>query len=219
MVTYHGVLARRPGRARQWTRLVPAVLSAAIWVILGAGSVIGVILDSGGGHASSGTVATVLGIFFLALLLRLCAAIVLTPRRRRALTVLTVSVAVWSVGSAMLNASPHPDLTRFPSPGEGFFLVSAVGMAAYLIIDSANRRNAGLAAWLDAVVVCGGTACLAGALLVSPLTAGLSSDGIALLLALLYPLIDVMLVLVVVGQIALRARTLDRPLSRCAWRS
>ena len=89
MVTYNGVLARRSGRPRDVTRLVPAALNVAIWAILVAGSVVGLVLDSGGGRASPGIVTTVLSIFFIALLLRLAVAIVLTPRRRLALTATT----------------------------------------------------------------------------------------------------------------------------------
>jgi diguanylate cyclase (GGDEF)-like protein len=147
-----------------------------------------------------------LTIFFLTLLASLIAAMVAQPKRRTSLGVLTLSVAIWAAGSAVLNGTANPDLTTFPSPGEWLFLTSYVALAAYLIFDGARRVSMTLSAWLETIVICGGTACLAGAVLVTPVASEFSRGGVALLLALLYPLIDLALGLLVIAQVMLRAR-------------
>ena len=55
-------------------------------------------------------------------------------------------------------------------------------------------------------MICGGTACLAGAFVLAVAARNIGQEGLPLLLALLYPLIDIVLGLLVVAQIALRTR-------------
>ena len=122
-----------------------------------------------------------LAIFFLAVLARLVIAIVTQPGRRRcAYCALTVAIALWAMASATLNASTQVDLTKFPSPGEWLFLASYVGTAAFLILDAASRsEDIDAATWLETVVICGGTACLAGAVLLTPIASSFGRDGLA----------------------------------------
>ncbi|SOD74546.1 diguanylate cyclase (GGDEF)-like protein [Jatrophihabitans sp. GAS493] len=145
--------------------------------------------------------------FFVLLLGWIVIAMIAQPRRRRSLRILVVSIAFWAAGSAVLNANTQPDLTKFPSPGEWLFLVSYVALAAYLITDAGHRvTRTTLSAWLETVVICGATVCVAGAVLLSPVASQFNNDGVPLLVALLYPLIDVALGVLVVAQIMLRAR-------------
>ena len=68
----------------------------------------------------------------------------------------------------MLNGSGQPDLTKFPAPGEWLFLASYVAMAGFLILDGSTAGStAAIATWLETAVICGGTACLAGGVLVT----------------------------------------------------
>lgn len=158
-----------------------------------------------------------LAVFFSVLLMQLMFAAVGQANRRTALLVLLVAVALWAAGSAILNGTSDPDLTRFPSPGEGFFLVSYMGIAAFLVLDARDRVVASAATWLETTVICGGAACIAGAVLISPVAADFGGSGLALLLALLYPLIDSVLALLVLAQVVLRLRHLDRrSVSLCA---
>jgi diguanylate cyclase (GGDEF)-like protein len=189
-----------------WSQSAVRRLGAVPWAIM-AGTVG---IDASVTHltaaARQNLLTGALGLFFLVIVLRLCFAAVAQPRRRRIVLVLLMSVLSWAAGSIMLSTNAPADLTQFPSPGELFFLAAFLGIAAYLVLDTAHRPSTALATWLEAVVICGGTACLAGSLLASPLTARLGQHGLPLLLALLYPLLDLALLLLVLAQIFLRAR-------------
>jgi diguanylate cyclase (GGDEF)-like protein len=142
--------------------------------------------------------------FFVVLLVRLGVAVVTS--RRLPLMLLTVGVVLFAAGSTALNGSGQPDLTKFPAPGEWLFLASYVAIAGYLLTDTDRRVTAGIGMWLETAVICGGTACLAGGLLVTAAAAELRHDGLSALLAVLYPLVDVILGLLVVGQVVLGSR-------------
>ncbi len=147
-----------------------------------------------------------LGLFFVSLLARLAFAATDQPLRRPALLSLLAAVLLFAAGSAMLNGAGQPDLTKFPAPGEWLFLASYVAMAGYLILDATKRVSGAGATWLETAVICGGCACLAGSVVVTVAAERLGRNGLPLLLAVLYPLIDIVLALVVTAQIALRNR-------------
>jgi diguanylate cyclase (GGDEF)-like protein len=195
-------MAARPTNAER----VASALVGADWVVMVVTYVSFPFIELKSSSLAQSLLTPALTIFFLTLLASMVAAMVAQPKRRRTLGLLTASVALWAAGSVNLNATAVPDLTRFPAPGEWLFLASYVAMAAFLIFDSARRLTMTLSAWLETIVICGGTACLAGALLLSPVSHDFARGGVALLLALLYPLIDVSLALLVIAQIMLRAR-------------
>jgi diguanylate cyclase (GGDEF)-like protein len=145
-------------------------------------------------------------VFFVLLLVRLSLAAARDRFRRKSLITLIVGIGLWAGGSAVLNGGGDAAATKFPAPGEWFFLASYVAMAAFLYLDARRRVDRALTNWLDAAVVCGGTACLAGGLLLTPVALRFGAEGLPLLVALLYPLIDVVLGLLVVGQVVLRLR-------------
>ncbi len=151
-----------------------------------------------------------LATFFVLLLVRLALAAARSPQRRIPLLTLAVGIGLWAVGSAVLNAGGNAAATQFPAPGEWLFLASYVAMAAFLYLDARRRVDRPLTNWLDAAVVCGGTACLAGGLLLTPVALRFGQEGLPLLVALLYPLIDIVLALLVVGQVVLRLREASR---------
>jgi len=124
----------------------------------------------------------------------------------RSLFVLAVSMLLWAAGSAGLTAGGKAALTRFPAPGEWLFIASYLTMAGFLVMDAGRRRSHAVIAWLDVAVICGATASLAGAVLLTPVAAGFGPSGVPLMVALLYPLADLVLGLLVVGQMILRLR-------------
>ncbi len=182
------------------------LLGVAVWVVIAAGFLINVLGVSGSGTGVQTVHVVTLAVFFVLLLLRVAVAAVAGLRRRRSLLVLFAALLLWGAGSTVLNASFRPDVTHFPAPGEWLFLASYLALAGYLVLDTAHRMNTALDAWLEAIVVCGGTACLAASTLMTPVAGVLGSDGVPSLLALLYPMIDVALALLVVAQVVLRIR-------------
>ncbi len=149
---------------------------------------------------------TTLGVFFVLLLARLALAAYDQPRRRFPLLILFAGVLLWAVGSATLNGAGQPTLSSFPAPGEVFFLLSYLAFACYLLSDIGKRHGSTGGTWLEAGTVCGGSVCLAGGVLITPATHNVGAHGVGLLLALLYPLIDVVLTVIVIGQVLLGYR-------------
>lgn len=199
-------MSRQQRSAGRYLATATNQLGAAIWAVVVVGFVVNVIFASRSEQAVQVIHVVTLGTFFVLILARIGAAAIRRPQRRSALLVLFGSITLWAAGSAVLNGSAEPDLTRFPAPGEWLFLASYLGIAGYLIIDTALWKSTALDVWLEAVVVCGGTTCLAGSLLLTPVSHVLGKGGVPLMLALLYPMIDVSLALLVVAQIVLRVR-------------
>ena len=190
------------------TRLAAAVrvLGPVGWVVIGAALTTHLVLVGKPGDTEQLILVASLGIFFAILLLRLACAAVVIRKRRGPLLVLLTSIMLWALGAAVVNAGKLSDAAQFPAPGEWLFLASYVGMAAYLVLDERKQVSRGLATWLDVVVICGGTACLASTLLLMPVATASGKQGLPLLLALLYPLVDLALALLVVAQVVLRLR-------------
>jgi diguanylate cyclase (GGDEF)-like protein len=188
-------------------RVVQA-LSVASWVVLALGLSTVAILRNQDSAAAQSILTLALAVFFVLLLAWMGAAAVVQRARRGPLLILLASVALWAAGSTILNASEVPDLAKFPAPGEFLFLASYLGMAAYLLTDTVRRAShTGLSTWLETIAICGGTACLAGVALLTPVASKFGQDGLPLLLALLYPLIDLILGMLVIAQVALRSRS------------
>lgn len=193
---------QRAVRAHQAVRR----LGLATWTLVIGGFGFNLALISAPGSVLQLAHVVTLGVFFVLVLARLAIAAASNSRRRPKLLILFAAIALWAVGSIVLNASAEPDLTRFPAPGEWLFLASYLGMAGFLIVDEAHWRTSAREIWLEALVVCGGTACLAGSLLLTPLGGSAAHGGVPLLVALLYPMIDIALALLVVGQVMLGIR-------------
>jgi diguanylate cyclase (GGDEF)-like protein len=196
-------LERRAALASRTVRM----LGIAIWIVISVGFILNLIGANGPSDMVRTAHIITLAVFFVLILLRIAIAAIARLRRRSALWVLFAALTLWAAGSAVLNASSsEPDLTQFPAPGEWLFLASYLGIAGYLIIDTAHRLTAAVDGWLEAIVVCGGTACLAGSPLLVRVGGVVGGRGVPLLLAMLYPMIDVALILLVVAQVVLRVR-------------
>jgi len=199
-----------PGRSTGPAGLATAWLGVLAWVVIAGGLLAAVLVPAGGGrHIAEPVLVTAVGALGVVLVTRLVAAATTWPERRTASLVLAGSLVLYAVGSSTLASSSDPDLLTFPAPGEGFFLGAYAGMAAFLFLDSDARGRVRLTAALEAAITCGGAACLAGAVLLSPAAGELPGEGGQLLLALLYPLLDVLLAVIVLGEIALRRRVLS----------
>ena len=183
------------------------VLRVVPWVLLSCYPLVMVALIHWAPKYSPAWVSVSLGVFFVALLARLAIAAVMQRGRRTALVSMLAAVLLFAAGSTALNSGGQADLTSFPAPGEFLFLASYAAMAGYLILDGTKRMNTAAVTWLETAVICGGSACLAGSVVITIAAESLGQDGLPLLLAVLYPLIDIVLALLVTAQIALRTRS------------
>jgi diguanylate cyclase (GGDEF)-like protein len=190
---------RRPLLAA--TERIVAPLPWAVMLVALVVNQIAIWLD----HGSPAILLTALALFFPLLVLRLVIVAVLRPQRRLTLLLLTAAIATWALGSMWVNAGGEGQ-TEFPAPGEWLFMLSYLGMVAYVLRDVDRRPSSQTQRWLDIVIICGGTACLAFLLLVTPVRAASHLEGIPLLLALIYPLADIILALLVLAQSLLRTR-------------
>ncbi|HEY8717901.1 putative bifunctional diguanylate cyclase/phosphodiesterase [Pengzhenrongella sp.] len=183
-------------------------LGAASWIVLSLGIAVNVALVGVPDGSPIRTGVVVLqGIFFVLLFARLLAAAKSrTGTARLSLLFIAAGVGLWAAGSVTLSAGQTVAAVSFPAPGEVFFLASYVGVASFLLLDVPRRAIPTMAIWLEAGVVCGAAACLAAFAVLMPLSGAFSRDGLPLLLAILYPLIDVILATVVLGQLMLRQR-------------
>lgn len=190
-----------------WVATAHKIVTALSWAVLIVGLSANQFAQSVAHLNSPAILLTSLSIFFPLLVLRVALAAGLSPGRRTTLFLLMGAVATWSLGSISVNAARLEAEATFPASGEWLFLVSYLGMAGYLLRDVDRRQARPGRAWLDIAIICGGTFCLASLLLILPVQLASDLKGVPLLLALIYPLADVMLALVVLGQSILLARS------------
>jgi len=196
-------------RAPLMSRLADAqtVVAWLSWAVLIIGLSANQVAQSVAHQKSAAILLTSLSVFFPLLVLRVALAVGLSPGRRASLLLLLAAVATWSLGSISVNAARMDEEAHFPASGEWLFLISYLGMAGYLLRDVDRRQPRPARGWLDITVICGGTSCLASLLLVTPIQLASGQEGVSLLLALIYPLADVILALVVLGQSLLLTRS------------
>jgi len=152
----------------------------------------------------------VIAAFFLFLVAKLVRTAVRHRSRRLPLLLLSGGITVWAAGSAMVEAAVAVSTVAFPSPSEVLFLLSYGWIAAFLLTEvSRRRRLSPLTLWLETTVICGAVACVAAVIVVTPISLLFDRGGVALLLAVLYPLIDLALAMVVVSQVLLNQRDLS----------
>ncbi|MDQ3664727.1 MAG: EAL domain-containing protein [Actinomycetota bacterium] len=203
-----------PGRAgarrvADWVRVRalrdPFVLLVGLWA-----AYVLVLPPLVGRGASETALVLAIGIFFLSLLARLVRTATKTRDRRAPLLLLAVGIALWGGGSAILNSAGDLTTVSFPAPGEALFLASYGGLFAFLLLDVPRRSLPPLGLGLETTVICGATACLAAFFVLTPLSVAFDRDGVPLLLALLYPMIDVVLAILVLAQLLLGQRDPSR---------
>lgn len=177
------------------------------WAVLIVGLLANQVAQSVAHLNNPAILLTSLSIFFPLLVLRLALAASLSPGRRTTFLLLLAAVATWSMGSISVNAARVDAQAHFPAQGEWLFLLSYLGMAGYLLRDVDRRSARPARGWLDIAIICGGTFCLASLMLILPIQLASDLDGASLLLALIYPLADVILALLVLGQSLLLTRS------------
>jgi len=150
------------------------------------------------------------GTIFAILVIWLLVAMRVWPQRRFALIALTIGVVLWATGSVIVNSADSQAAATFPAPGEWLFLASYIGMAAFIVLDAGNRSGNPLSAWLDAAIACGAAAAVASVVLLTPFTRYFPEGGLPLMVALIYPVIDLTLAVLVIGQVALGSRSWSR---------
>lgn len=195
-----------PRAARRRIAAIEPFVAPLPWLVVAVGLITNQVTRSMASVQTSTILLATLAVFFPLLLLRLAIAAYLQPDRRPLLLLLLGSIALWALGSLSVNTSVTQAEAEFPANGEWLFGLSYLGMAGYLLLDIDRRQTRPARAWFDIVIICGGTACLASLLLVTPVRAASHQDGVPLLLALIYPLADVILALLVLGQTLLQTR-------------
>jgi hypothetical protein len=147
-----------------------------------------------------------LALFFVVCCLCLLVSGLADPSRRTARWLLLAAVMLWAAGSASLHEGSDMSQKRFPDFAEVFFVPAYVALLAFLLVGREVRRGPGVKVWLDTLVICGAVVCVVGSLLASPVGAVFGTEGPALLLKLFYPLLNLALVLLVLGQVLLGVR-------------
>lgn len=187
-------------RVARWLRPVP-------WALLAIGAAAAVIH---GGRAESGPIRLMLLVtmasMFLVMLTQLVLTAVGSPTRRTSLVVLTCAIALWAAGSATVSAGQTVTAVTFPAPGEVLCFIAYLGLAGFVLMDIPRRPRATAAVWLEAAVACAGAVCLAAFAVVTPMAGSFVRGGLPLLLAIMYPLINLLLCAVIIGQVVLRHR-------------
>ncbi|SFM75935.1 putative bifunctional diguanylate cyclase/phosphodiesterase [Pimelobacter simplex] len=202
-------MGRRTATASGAPRVAVAerVVAYASWGWLIVGLLVNQVAASATHQRSQTILLATLTVFFPMLVLRLALAVRLYSGRRTGLLLLLAAVTAWAIGSMSVNSGGVATQHQFPATGEWFFLLSYLGMAGYLMLDVDRRQMQPTRGWLDIAVICGGTSCVASLLLVTPIRLASGQEGVPLLLAMIYPLADLVLALAVLGQSLLLART------------
>jgi diguanylate cyclase (GGDEF)-like protein len=152
-------------------------------------------------HVKRVTLGVAMTVFFAVQIVRLVVVIVKNPTQRTSAAVLLGAVTLWSLGGLLGTT-----VTALPGVGEFLGVAAYLVLAAYLVFDSGASLRRSLTAWLDVVVICGAVVCLASGVLLLPAAARYESDGPAVLLALTFPLFDVLFAMLVLAQVLLRLR-------------
>jgi diguanylate cyclase (GGDEF)-like protein len=124
--------------------------------------------------------------------------------RRGPLAVLLAAILLWSAGGLAVAVIGVDGIPEFPVVAKVLVLLAYLSFTVFVLVDVGVGRQSSLAASMEALVVFAGTASLSTGVLLLPLP---STDlGGGAVLALLVPLLDVMLVMLVLSQVALRVR-------------
>ncbi len=153
--------------------------------------------------------SSVLGVLFLLMFASLVVATVRRPGRAVSNGLLAASMLLWTVGGLVVQAAGGESAAS-PAAGDWLFVVSVVLLGAYLFVDAPGLRHTGLSITLDSVVVACGAACLVGVTVANPFAEAFARQGVPLMVGLLYPIMDTLLLVALLGQLVAGARELDR---------
>ncbi|WP_336921796.1 putative bifunctional diguanylate cyclase/phosphodiesterase [Aquipuribacter sp. SD81] len=179
-----------------------------MWATVAVGASLGAVATGFSIEESPPALVTaVLAAFFGAAALRLAVSSLRRPARRAGLVALLSGLCLWAAGSSLIHQDGSLGAQSFPGPAELLYFPSYLGMAAFVLLDRRQQTRPDAVLWLETVLVCSAVASIAGALIASPLGDVFGHEGLALVLALVYPLLDVSLILLVLGQAVQGSRT------------
>ncbi|HKC29671.1 MAG TPA: bifunctional diguanylate cyclase/phosphodiesterase, partial [Jatrophihabitans sp.] len=126
--------------------------------------------------------------------------------RRPALASLLAGMLAWCAGAMVIVASGANGIPDFPLAAKVLMIAAYTAFTGFVVLDVGNSEASATGSWLDALVMCGGTGCLASSVVLLPVS---SHDVGTAVLSLVIPLFDVVLAVLVLAQIGLGVR-LDR---------
>lgn len=195
------MVGRRDGAMR-----VIRILAPVPWTLMLVGWVVAGLLPGGPDDPPARiTLVATLGLFFAVLVARVVLVGLVDRSRRLAVLVLGGSIALWAAGSATVNAGQTVDDVTFPATGEWACIAAYIGLAVFIIMDT-RRRRVSLSVALEAIVIWGATVCLSAFILVTPVADQFAGETTQLIVAVLFPLINLVLAGLVLGQMVLRLR-------------
>jgi len=148
-----------------------------------------------------------IGAFFATAVIRTVVAALRLPAGRGLPLTMAAGLSLFGTGSLVLALNPG---LGFPSAAEAVFGAAYLCFTGFLILDTSSRGVWSLRAMLETGVIAGGI--ISGALfaLVIPLSARLAEGGVPLLIALVYPVADVVLITILLTQLITRRKPRDR---------
>ncbi|HEY2044675.1 MAG TPA: EAL domain-containing protein [Jatrophihabitans sp.] len=195
-------------------RTIDRALGTGAWAIMAIGLGADVIVSGAALDPNRVVLLVTLVVFFATILLRLGLALRARSRRRVSIGFLLLGLVLWAAESAVLASQGTSNGSHNPTIGEWLFVASYLAMVIYLLTDTEHRATYAFSTWLEAAVVCGGCALLAGSVLLTPVASRYGAAGLPMLVAMLYPVADLILALLVLGQVAMRMRSRDWPVAR-----
>ena len=180
-------------------------LAVLTWVIMAVGVGSDLLLTGWTSDPDRLAVSVFCAVFFAVLLVRLAVGVRGRRRNRFAIGVLALGVVSWAAESTILQAAQNSGHGEHLATGEWAYLVTYLVFVVYLLLDSEHRPAKRISTWLETATICAGSASLSGTLLLTPLAAG-KPGNVSLLVALVYPVADGVLGLLVLAQIGLRMR-------------
>ncbi len=149
-----------------------------------------------------------IGLFLVVVVARvMSAAVVAAPDARTPMVVMGCGLGLFASGSVVLALNPG---LPFPSPVEAVFGCAYVCFIWFLILDANGGRARDLRTILETAVVAGGIITAAVFALLVPSAERLGLQGGTLLVAMAYPVADVVLLSTVLTQMLTGRRAADR---------
>jgi diguanylate cyclase (GGDEF)-like protein len=145
--------------------------------------------------------------FFTAAVVRICVAAFRLPSDRGVPLTMAAGLALFGTGSMVLALNPG---LPFPSYAEAVFGAAYLCFTGFLILDTSGMGAWSLRAMLEMGVIAGGI--ISGALfaLVIPFSTLAADAGLPLMVALLYPIADIVLITILLTQLITGRRPRDR---------
>jgi len=182
------------------------VLCALLWLCVPAAGLVPAVVEHVAPSHTWPRLAMIC-LFFLLAGLRTGVEAVRRPGARTLPLIMLAALALFGTGSLTLATNPS---LGFPSVAEVPFGGAYLCFTAFLVLDTPGRTAWHLRRLLEIGVVAGGIVSAVVFVLVTPLAANPDVDELSLLVALVYPLCDVVLLVIALTQLATRYRTLDR---------